>query len=93
MTIRIVDPTADDAASEVVLATAPAGLSGLQIGLLDNTKIGTARLYDFVEELLLAEHGVGSVLRRRKGNMSAPAEDHVLSELASCDLVLSGVGD
>ena len=91
--MEVLDPTAEEAVTIVAMAPTPADLTSLSVGLLDNSKVGTTRLYDFVEELLLADHGVGSVLRRRKGNMSAPADERVMSELAACELVLSGVGD
>ena len=88
----VVDPTWEEAGEGPRLAPVPPSLEGCRIGLLDNTKVGTARLYDHLAGLL-RERGAAEVVRVTKGNMSAPAEPDVLSGLAALDLVLSGVGD
>ena len=57
MTIRVLDPGLDPEGEPLALAPALASLAGATIGLLDNTKIGTARFYDHLQTLL-RRHGV-----------------------------------
>ena len=72
MTIRVLDPRLDPEREPLALAPALASLDGATIGLLDNTKIGTARLYDHLEALI-RRRGVREVIRRRKPDLSRPA--------------------
>jgi hypothetical protein len=44
-------------------------------------------------ERLLREHGVASVVRRTKGNYSAPAEVELMDEAASWSAMFAGTGD
>jgi hypothetical protein len=92
MTIRVLDPRLDPEREPLALAPALASLDGATIGLLDNTKIGTARLYDHLEALL-RRHGVREVIRRRKPDLSRPAPPEVLDDLAAADAIVSGIGD
>jgi hypothetical protein len=66
---------------------------GAVIGLLDNAKIGTARFYDHVEEILRSRFRVRDVIRRRKPDSSRPAPPELLGELSAADAILSGIGD
>jgi hypothetical protein len=68
-------------------------LAGATVGLLDNGKLGVARLYDHLEEILRGRLAVGEVIRRRKPDMSRPVPPEVLGELAAADAIVSGVGD
>ena len=92
MTIRVLDPRVDPEREPLALAPALAALEGATIGLLDNTKIGTARFYDHLETLL-RRHGVREIVRRRKPDSSRPAPREVLDDLAGADAVVSGIGD
>jgi hypothetical protein len=92
MTIRVLDPRVDPEGEPLALAPGVASLEGATIGLLDNTKIGTARFYDHLETLL-RQHGVREVIRRRKPDSSRPAPREVLDDLAGADAVVSGIGD
>ncbi len=93
MPIIVLDPTVASAPAPARLASRLTSLAGRRIGLLDNGKVNVDRFLDHVETMLRAEHGIADVLRRRKPNMSAPAPDAMLAELAACDAVLSAVGD
>lgn len=93
MSLRVLDPRVDPEEGAVTLAAPVAALDGATIGLLDNAKIGTARLYDHLAALLRERHGVREVLRRRKPDTSRPVPDAMLAELAAADAVVSGVGD
>jgi len=93
MTLRVLDPRLEP--EEGTLRPAPplASLQGALVGLLDNAKIGTARLYDHLAEMLQERHGVREVLRRRKPDTSRPAPDALLAELSAADAIVSGIGD
>ena len=92
MTIRVLDPRLDPDLEPLVLAKALASLDGATIGLLDNAKIGTARFYDRLEELLKT-HGVREIVRQRKPDSSRPVPRAMLDELARADAIVSGIGD
>jgi hypothetical protein len=91
--MKVLDPRQFAEGEPVVVAPPVATLEGATVGLLDNAKIGTARFYDFLEELLRARHGVRDVVRRRKGDSSRPAPEAVLGELSAADAIVSGIGD
>jgi transcriptional regulator of heat shock response len=63
------------------------------IGLLDNAKIGTERLYDHIEEILRSRYGVREFIRRRKPDTSRPVPDAMLAQMSGADAIVSGVGD
>jgi hypothetical protein len=92
MTIRVLDPRLDPDGEPLGLAPALDSLEGATIGLLDNTKIGTARFYDHVEALL-RQRGVRSFIRLRKPDASRPAPPEMLDELTGADAIVSGIGD
>ena len=75
------------------MAAALATLDGAVVGFLDNAKIGTARLYDFIEEILRARYGVRDFIRRRKPDATRPAPTEILAELSGADAIISGIGD
>jgi hypothetical protein len=75
------------------MAPALASLNGAVIGMIDNAKIGTQRLFDFVEEILRKEHGVRECIRRRKPDATRPVPKAMLMELRGADAVLSAIGD
>ena len=93
MTLRVLDPRAFAEGEAVRLAPPLAALEGAVVGLLDNAKIGTARLYDHLEEMLRSRFGVREVLRRRKPDSSRPAPPELLGELSAADAIVSGIGD
>ena len=93
MTIEVLDPRLSAEGVAVKPAPALRSLEGAVVGLLDNAKIGTERFYDFVGEILRAEHGVRELIRRRKPDTTRPAPQEILAELSGADAVISGVGD
>ena len=92
MTIRVLDPRLDPELEPLAAAPRLAALDGATIGLLDNAKIGTARFYDRLE-VLLKQHGVREIMRRRKPDSSRPVPRAMLDELAGADAIVSGIGD
>ena len=93
MSIIVLDPTSTTTSRAVRPAPRLATLAGTRIALLDNGKVNVDRFLDHVERILRTVHGVREVVRRRKPNMSAPAPDAMLAEVAACDAVVSAVGD
>ena len=93
MTLKVLDPRQFADGEPLVMAQPLGKLDGAVVGLLDNAKIGTAKFYDYVEEILKGRHGVREVVRRRKGDSSRPAPDAIIGELSAADAVVSGIGD
>ncbi len=93
MTLRVLDPRLFAEGEATRMAPPLAALEGAVIGLLDNAKIGTARFYDHLEEILTSRHGVRDVIRRRKPDASRPVPPELLGELVAADAILSGIGD
>jgi hypothetical protein len=90
------DPTGRTVARLGGSALAPrrADLTGVRLGLLENTKHNAALLLDDLAEILQREHGVASVLRRTKTAFALPLPADQLAEFVrECDIVLTGVGD
>jgi len=59
----------------------------------DFAKIGTARFYDHVADILTSRFGVREVIRRRKPDSSRPVSPELLGELSAADAIVSGIGD
>jgi hypothetical protein len=91
----ILDPTGQsDRARTATLAPRVRDLSGLRLGLLDNTKANAARVLQTLADQLRAQHHVGEVSTFTKSYFGTPVEDDRAQEIArSCDAVLAGVGD
>src|SRR5262245_12155610 len=92
MTFRVLDPRQFAEGEAVSLAPPLAAFEGAVIGLLDNAKIGTAQLYDHLEEILRGRLKVREVIRRRKPDSSRPAPANILGELSAADATVSGIG-
>ena len=58
MTLRVLDPRQLPEGEALSLAPALRSFEGAVVGLLDNAKIGTARFYDHLADILRSEHGV-----------------------------------
>jgi hypothetical protein len=93
MTIRVFDPTAEDAATTTTGTRRLESLEGRTIGLLDNGKFHVHELLDHIEEMLRTQYGVAQVLRFRKPDASRPAPPAVIADLQRCEAVISAVGD
>jgi hypothetical protein len=93
MRIRVLDPTAEEAAATTTSAARLASLEGRTVGLLDNGKIRVRELLNHVEEILRSQCGVAQVLRVRKPDASRPAPPEILADLKRCEAVISAVGD
>jgi hypothetical protein len=93
MALRVLDPRQSADSGALELAAPLSSLRGAVVGLLDNAKIGTARFYDHLAEILRREHGVRELIRRRKPDMTRPAPEALLGELRAADAIVSGIGD
>jgi hypothetical protein len=92
--ITVLNPTyAQGATIEVGLAARPPVLRGARVGMLSNGKIGTQIYFDHLERLIREQWEVADVVRRTKGNYSAPAEVALIQEAAEWEVMFAGVGD
>lgn len=93
MTLRVLDPRLFAEGKPIRMASPLAALEGTVIGLLDNAKIGTARFYDHLEDILKSRFRVREFIRRRKPDSSRPVSPELLGELSAADAIVSGIGD
>lgn len=93
MSIRVLKPTFDHAVSQNGRVPRLSSLQGCTVGLLDNSKIKVRELLDYMEDMLRSEYGVANVIRLRKPDASRPAPQELVAEMASCEAVISAVGD
>ena len=93
MSIRVFDPTAEDATATNPGAARLTSLEGRTIGLLDNSKFRVRELLDHVEVILRARFGVAQVLRFRKPDASRPASPELLMNMQHCEAIIAAVGD
>ena len=93
MSIEFLDPTHEDSAGEFLAAGRLETMLGTTVGIISNNKKGTLPFFDAFEKELLETYGVSKVVRRIKSNYSAPADSHIVEEIAEWDAVISGVGD
>ena len=93
MMLRVLDPRQSPPGEALRMAAPLESLDGAVVGMIDNAKIGTARLFDFIEEMLKAEHGVRECIRRRTPDASRPVPQAMLMEMSGADAVLAAIGD
>ena len=93
MTFRVLDPTTEKAPPAGKLAPRLDTLEGKTIGFISNGKEGTKGYFRHLEQLLREEHGVADVVMRIKSNYSAPADAHIIDEIGSWHVVVTGIGD
>lgn len=93
-TIRIYDPTAATSAEQVGAVPLPARLTGLTVGIIDNSKPNFDNLAREFGHLLQERYGVARIEYRKKRAPTVPAAAEVYDELAArCHLVFCGSGD
>ena len=92
--MKLFDPTSKPVARAVELAPRPASLSGLRLGLVDNTKFNSDTLLHKLAERLARRHGIRVTVTNRKRSPSHEIEEGVVPGLSRrADLVISGIGD
>ena len=93
MRIEILDPTHEGAALDFALTPRLTALKGAKVGIISNGKFGTKPFFDAIERDLIENYGVADVIRRTKGNYSAPAEAELMQEAEQWDALIAGIGD
>lgn len=88
----VFDPTAEEGKLQHALAPRHASLDGKVIGLLDNTKDLADILLDEAKVLLAREFPGAEFRYFRKQSVSG-APPGLMEQVASCDAVITGVGD
>jgi hypothetical protein len=92
--MKMFDPTSRPVEAAVTLAARPAGLRGLRLGLVENTKVNSSTILEKLAERLAVRHGTRVTVRTRKRSPSHEIVEADIRTLgASADLVLSGIGD
>ena len=93
MSIEFLDPTHEESSGEFLAAARLETMLGTTVGIFSNNKKGTLPFFDAFEKELFETYGVSKIVRRIKSNYSAPADPHIVEEMAEWDAVISGVGD
>ena len=93
MPLKVLDPTLKPESGPLKLAPALASLEGAVIGMIDNSKIGTERFFDYVAAILKKDYGAREFIRRRKPDMTRPIPAEMLASLSGADAILSAIGD
>lgn len=93
MTLRVLDPRLSAQGEALRLAPPLQSLEGAVIGMIDNAKIGTERLFDHIADILKKEHGAREFLRVRKADATKPVTRADLATLAAADAILTATGD
>ena len=92
--LTVLDPTAEPMPQVARMAPAVNRLAGKRVGLLNNGKRNGERILEEVLKILSAEGQPSAVLRRMKDNVSRPAASDIIEEMAaSCDFVITAIGD
>ena len=92
--IRVLSPIGGTSGDGASVPPLPGSLAGCTVGFIDNRKANFDLLADEIGAILSAEHGVKTVIRRRKANAATPAAPEILAGLAKdCDVVFAGSAD
>jgi hypothetical protein len=92
-TIRVYDPTAEDAAGQDALAARFGSLDGKIVGLLNNTKDRTEIIFEEVESLLRDRFPDVRVQHYRKRSVSGAGAELMGQLEQECDAVVTALGD
>ena len=93
MPFRVLDPTHEMRIAGGQPAARSSSLQGKTIGFISNGKEGTKGYFAQLERMLRDELKVAHVIWRTKSNYSAPADAHIIDEIAKWQAVVTGVGD
>jgi hypothetical protein len=92
--MKIFDPTSRPVEREVEVAPRPHHLTGLRLGLVDNTKFNSDTLLRKLGDRLARRHGATVTITSRKRSPSHEIDEAAIRALRSqADLVVSGIGD
>lgn len=93
MALQVLDPTNETAPPLGEPAPRLTALTGKTVGFISNGKEGTKGFFAHLDRMLREEGGVANVITRVKSNYSAPADAHIVDEIAGWDAVITGIGD
>ena len=93
MAFQVLDPTNEAAPPLGQLAPRLTSLAGATVGFISNGKEGTHGFFAHLDRMLREQCGVAEVVRRTKSNYSAPADQHIVDEIARWHAVVTGIGD
>ncbi len=93
MSLLVLDPTNETAATLGQPAPRLTSLAGKTVGFISNGKEGTKGFFAHLDRMLRQEFGVAEVVTRVKSNYSAPADPHIVDEIARWHAVVTGIGD
>jgi len=69
-------------------------LAGKVVGFIDNSKPNFSHLVEDLSRVLIEQHGVKAVVKRRKRSASQGLSEELMNELAGqVDAVITGSGD
>ena len=91
----LLDPTGGgDRGTNTSLAPRPQSLSGLTVGLLNNTKPNGATVLQAIGRQLQDRYGVREIRMFTKGYFGTPVEESVIQQmLHNCDFAVAAIGD
>jgi hypothetical protein len=91
---RCVSPEAPVPAPAAIKLESRAAISGIRLGILDNSKGNADHLLGFLIDTVRGQLPVTAVVKRRKPAASRPADPAVIDELArETDFVISAMAD
>ena len=93
MALQVLDPTNETAPPLGQPAPRPASLACKTVGFISNGKEGTKGFFAHLDRMLREQCGVAGVVLRTKSNFSAPADAHIVDEIARWHAVVTGIGD
>ena len=92
--LTVFDPRGRVETGRLTPASRVAGLAGLRLGVLDNTKWNANRLLRKTASLLGDRFGFAAVNYYRKESFSKPADPALIGRIAAeNDIVLTAIGD
>ena len=93
MALQVLDPTNEAAPPLGQPAPRLSSLAGKTVGFISNGKEGTKGFFAHLDLMLREQFGVANVVLRTKSNFSAPADAHIVDEIARWHAVVTGIGD
>jgi hypothetical protein len=93
MSLQVLDPTNETAPPLGQWAPRPVSLAGKTVGIISNGKEGTKGFFAHLDRILREELGAADVILHVKSNFSAPADRHIVDEIARWHAVVTGIGD
>jgi hypothetical protein len=92
--MKLFDPTSSPRERSVSLAPRPRDLTGLRVGLIENTKFNSDVILRKLGEQLAQRHGMTVSRMIRKRSPSHGVTEEQVDELRKIsDFIVSGVGD